>query len=72
MRFLRLIWRYSLIVTLPVSLLFATWGLRTLQLYYAEYQFGRLFSIHNTLRFRQGYGCIPARFCAESATRLKG
>ena len=52
MRFLRLIWRYSLIVTLPVSLLFATWGLRTLQLYYAEYQFG-LFS-RSTILYDSG------------------
>ncbi|MCX2978793.1 CotH kinase family protein [Candidatus Marimicrobium litorale] len=40
MRLIRLLWRYSLFVTVPVSILFATWGLRTLQLYYAEYEFG--------------------------------
>ena len=40
MRLIRLFWRYSLFVTVPVSILFATWGLRTFQLYYAEYEFG--------------------------------
>lgn len=40
MRLISLFWRYSLFVTVPVSILFATWSLRTLQLYHAEYEFG--------------------------------
>ena len=40
MRLIRLLWRYSLFVTVPVSILFTTWSLRTLQLYHAEYEFG--------------------------------